>query len=191
MSRSKKSRKAGRLNPVKADKALETAEREARSRKQSGNKSGTRQLVARKVKDSAEAVDNKDPRIGSKKLIDLGVATKPVKEVKKSTKDNRPSVAAIKVVDDTPVWEAELLAIESDMELQQLADKVESGEDVSEEEAKHLETSLARYQFLIEKLNLATEDDSAENSEEEIVTDLDEDALWGRLDTTDFSEFKE
>lgn len=186
MSRSKKSRKPGRINPVKADKKEIVEPKEPRARKSKGNKAGTRQQVANLPREVVADTETRDPRIGSKKPIDLGVATKKVKPVQKKAKDTRPLVAPIKVVDDSELYEQELLAIENNSELQLLAERQDDGEVLTDEEQVLLTTSLARYQELINKLGLEDESESpAEN-----LTD-EEDELWSHLEKDDFSDFKE
>ncbi|KGJ88118.1 Der GTPase-activating protein YihI [Thalassotalea sp. ND16A] len=186
MSRSKKSRKPGRMKSESAPKKVVLEEKEPRARKTSGNKAGTRQQVAKDKAISSDNATAKDPRIGSKKPIDLGIVLTPVKKVKKQEPPAKASVAPIKVIDDSENLEQELLAIESNVELQQVAAKVDSGEEVSEQEAELLATSLERYQQLIEKLGL--ENDEASEAAEE--TDP-EDELWDKLDSSDLSDFKE
>ncbi|TRX54910.1 Der GTPase-activating protein YihI [Thalassomonas sp. M1454] len=183
MSRKKKSRKPGWINLPKADKTT-VEERTPRARKSTGNKAGTRQQVANKPRVVVENTQPKDPRIGSKKPIDLGIATKPVKKEKKQPKDSRPLVAPIKVADDTELFEQELLAIENNTELQLLAERQEDGEVLSAEEQAMLTASLERYQELISKLGLEDEEEIVQESD-------DEDELWSHLDKDDFSDFKE
>ena len=186
MSRSKKSRKPGRLNPVKADKKAIVEEKPSRVRKTSGNKAGTRQTIAFQKEEVAVDDKDRDPRIGSKTPIDLGVKSAPVKAVSKKVKDTRPAVAPITVIDDSELWEQELLAIESNEQLQSIASRSDDGEPVTEEEAELLASSLARYQQLITKLGL--EDDEEETDEDD--DDLSEDDLLNKLDGNDFSEFE-
>ncbi|OUS29513.1 hypothetical protein A9Q98_06225 [Thalassotalea sp. 42_200_T64] len=189
MSRSKKSRKPGRMKSASAPKKVVLEEKEPRARKTSGNKAGTRQQVA---KDNAISSDNaaaKDPRIGSKKPIDLGIVLTPVKKAKKQKQPAKTHVAPIQVIDDSEDLEQELLTIEGNVELQQIAAKVDSGEEVSEQEAELLATSLERYQQLIDTLGLEN-DEASEVSE--ATEEIDpEDELWDKLDSSDLSDFKE
>lgn len=186
MSRSKKSRKPGRLNPVKADKKAVVEPKPSRVRKTSGNKAGTRQTIANQKVEVVVDDKDRDPRIGSKTPIDLGVKTAPVKVARKKVKDTRPAVAPITVIDDSELWEQELLAIESNEQLQLIASRSDDGESVTEEEAELLATSLARYQQLIAKLGLEGDDEETEQVDE----DLSEEDMLNKLDDSDFSDFK-
>ncbi len=185
MARKKKSRKIGRLDPsiTSTPKKSELEEKQPRNRKQTGNKAGTRQEVAKPKKNQSQANSNKDPRLGSKKPIDLGIATKPVNKPKKEHSKG-PSVAPITVLDNTPSLEEELIAIEGNMELQLLAGRADSGEELTEQEAEFLQSQLDRYQQLIKELGL-------EQLEEESPELDEEDDLWSKLDDTDFSDYKD
>lgn len=189
MSRSKKSRKQGRLNPVKADKKAIFEEKPSRIRKQSGNKAGTRQQVANPKLDDQQDAEIRDPRIGSKKPIDLGIVNTLVKTEFKKKPLSQPSVAAIQVFDDTELLEQELLAIESNEELQALSERQDAGEELSTQETEFLATNLTRYQELVSKLDLSHgEDDGPADTD---LDDDSDDALWDKLDGSDFSDFKE
>lgn len=188
MSRNKKSRKIGRLTSIKSEKKAVTVEREQRQRKQKGNKAGSRQQVedSRLVLDSKHV--NKDPRLGSKKLIDLGSYAKSPEKVKQEEPNiHKPLVAPIKVAENTPTLEEELISIESDLEIQRLAEKAESDEELTVEEAVLLESTLSRYQELIALLGLQVEEGHESN---EFKIDS-EDELWSRLDDADLSDYKE
>lgn len=191
MSRSKKSRKPGRIKPSSAPKPIVAEEKEPRARKKTGNKSGTRQQEGRVLDNQQDSLQAKDPRIGSKKKIDLGIAITPKKSTKTRPSDNRPSVAPIQVAGNeetsTQALEQELLLIERDQEVQMIAMRVNSGEEVSEQDAAKLATSLERYQELLTLLGLDSEDES----DEEEPQDDSEDALWDKFNDTDFSDFKE
>ncbi|WP_068547759.1 GTPase-activating protein [Thalassotalea crassostreae] len=194
MSRTKKSRKPGRIKPSSAPASI-VGEREPRARKKSGNKAGTRQTVANVERNPKQETVDKDPRIGSKKPIDLGISLKPQVKKPKAKSEQSAPIAAIRVaeettqVDQTELLEQELLAIESNQELQILAAKVDAGEDVSEQEAELLATSLERYQQIIDQLDLAGSDETEQEAIENSASD-DEDDLLDKLDDLDLSEFK-
>ncbi|WNC72426.1 Der GTPase-activating protein YihI [Thalassotalea psychrophila] len=190
MSRTKKSRKPGRARSISEPNKNIIEEKEPRTRKTSGNKAGTRQQVAFVKTSQPDDVKDKDPRIGSKKPIDLGVASTPVKQTKPKTKAVQQPIAAIKdvEVDNTEIeaLEKELFAIEDNEELQILAARAEAGEELTEQEAQTLSASFDRYEELLAALGIETEDDDEEYEDED-----SEDKLWDKLDETDFSEFKE
>lgn len=196
MSRSKKSRKPGRIKPSTAPKPLAVEDKEPRARKKTGNKSGTRQQEARVLTNQDDSLQAKDPRIGSKKKIDLGIVITPKKSTKTRPDDHRPSVAPIQVVEksepDTVTLEKELLAIESDQEVQMIAIRVNSGEEVNEQDAEKLASNLERYQELITLLGLDSQDEEDEESNvNKDEAEDSEDALWDKFDDADFSDFKE
>ncbi|WOH36496.1 Der GTPase-activating protein YihI [Thalassotalea fonticola] len=190
MSRTKKSRKPGRMRTISEPKKTVIEEKEPRARKTSGNKAGTRQQVAFVKESPVDNVKDKDPRIGSKKPIDLGVAATPVKQAKPKAKVLQQPIAAIKdvEVDNTEIelLEKELFAIEDNEELQILAARAEAGEELTETEAQQLSDSFDRYEELLAALGIETEDDDEEYDDED-----SDDQLWDKLDESDFSEFKE
>lgn len=190
MSRSKKSRKPGRIKPSSAPKNIPIEDKEPRARKKSGNKAGTRQEVAKPVKAVSENEVAKDPRLGSKKPIDLGIKTKPTK---KATPKVTPKakIAAVRVVEvaevDREALLQELFEIEHNEELQDLAIKADMDESLTAEETDRLEKSFTRYTELMDILGIEDgDDDSADDLEDD-----EEEALWDKLDDGDFSEFKE
>ena len=192
MSRSKKSRKPGRIKPSSAPKNIAIEDKEPRARKKSGNKAGTRQEVAKQVKKTANTEHAKDPRIGSKKPIDLGVKTKATNKpvVKKAP---IAKVAAVRVVEsaeiDREALLQELFEIEHNEELQDLAIKADMDETLTAEESDRLEQSFTRYTELMDILGI---EESDEESDEDLEDDIDdEEALWDKFDDGDLSEFKE
>ncbi|WNC68529.1 Der GTPase-activating protein YihI [Thalassotalea nanhaiensis] len=193
MSRTKKSRKPGRAKTISEPRNKVIEEKEPRARKTSGNKAGTRQQVAFTKTTQTENVKDKDPRIGSKKPIDLGAPTTPVKQAKPKAKVVQQPIAPIKDVEvdttEIELLEKELFAIEDNEELQILAARAEAGEELTENEAQTLSDSFDRYEELLEALGIETEDDDEEYEDE--VSEDSEDKLWDKLDDTDFSEFKE
>ncbi len=163
-------------------------EKEKRIRKKTGNKPGSRQDAdMNQSTKHGSSSENKDPRLGSKKPIALGVTkSTPSKSHDKPASKEQP-IAPIRVVDNSEVLEQELLALENNEVLQLLAARDEAGEDLSPEEQSELQTSMARYQELLSLLGLEQEEDiSTEESSQ-----ISEDTLWDKLDDYDFSEYKE
>jgi ribosome assembly protein YihI (activator of Der GTPase) len=189
MSRSKKSRKPGsapRAQP-KLSKA-ELANVEKRLRKKTGNKPGNRQQEATLVKKTdQQSPKDKDPRIGSKKPIDLGgavtqVDNKPVKV----TKTKQSPIAAIRVVNTEPEhnFAQELADIEADERLQAILAKQDEELALTEKEVDYFNEMMERHQQLTEKL---AED---EQPEEELKSDgvQSEEDLWDKLDNSSLSD---
>ncbi|WP_371375248.1 Der GTPase-activating protein YihI [Thalassotalea aquiviva] len=188
MARSKKSRKEGALMKKLNLKRPEKIEKEARKRKSTGNKAGSRQQVVQSKTDQNQSSQSKDPRIGSKKPIDLGVQTIVEKPKNQSSKvqTKQSSVAKVYVQDNTEALEQELLAIENNMELHALSERSEAGEELTNDEKDYLESNLARYQQLLAQLNLEQDDD------EDTDTDVDsEDDMWDKLDSYNFDDYKD
>lgn len=190
MARTKKSRKPGGAPTAKPKLSkVELANVEKRVRKKTGNKPGNRQQEAQLDKGSDQnANQNKDPRIGSKKPIDLGGVVKPVKPVKpkpaqtKSNKDQGPIAALRPVNNDSADVELslaqELANIEADERLQAILGKQEDEVALTEEEVDYFNNMMDRHQQISAQL-----DDDEE--EETIKADVSsEDDLWDKLDNS-------
>jgi ribosome assembly protein YihI (activator of Der GTPase) len=195
MSRSKKSRKPGSAPTAKPKLSkAELANVEKRLRKKTGNKPGNRQQEAMLAnKTDQQSPKDKDPRIGSKKPIDLGgtvaqVDNKPVK----ITKAKQSPIAAIRVVNEEPVHDfaQELADIEADERLQTILEKQDEELSLTEQEVDYFNEMMERHQQLTEKL---AED---EQPEEELKSDGVQSAedLWDKLDNSslsgDFDKFE-
>lgn len=192
MSRTKKSRKPGSAPTAKPKLSkIELASIEKRQRKKTGKKPGNRQQEAKLVKKSDKATsENKDPRIGSKKPIQLGGSIEPTKNKPvKVEKTIQSPIAAIRVVDAEEINLAqELVNIETDERLQSILEKQEEGIILTEQEVDYYNELMERHQQLTEEL--------AENEEPEEpnsnTTDSAED-LWDKLDNSsiqdDFDKF--
>lgn len=192
MSRTKKSRKPGSAPTAKPKLSkIELASIEKRQRKKTGKKPGNRQQEAKLIKKSDKATsENKDPRIGSKKPIQLGGSIEPVKNKSiKVEKTIQSPIAAIRVVDaEENNLAQELVNIETDERLQSILEKEEEGIILTEQEVDYFNEMMERHQQLTEEL--------AENEEPEEpnsnTTDSAED-LWDKLDNSsiqdDFDKF--
>jgi len=183
MSRSKKSRKPGGAPTAKPKLSkVELAAVEKRVRKKSGKKPGNRQQEAQQIKDTDQVANqHKDPRIGSKKPIDLGGAAKPIKaKLSKKPKVNQDPIAAIRTVDREEIVIELTLAqalenIESDERLQTILTKQEDELALTEQEVDYFNDMMERHQQISEQLD----------SEEEPVNETSaksEDDLWDKLD---------
>jgi len=193
MSRTKKSRKqgVGSIGAVKDDKKKALVLVDRKPKKKSGKQAGNRQKEAfDSGKESHTKAEKKDPRIGSKKPIDLGVPTKtpeqPFKAKKKAKVDSSP-IAAIRVVEADTALEDELLAIEEDSRLQNILAQQEEDISLNNEDVDYFNEKMERHQQLRELLGL---DDREDESPENSGKTKSEDDLWDKFDNSDLSEFE-
>jgi len=194
MSRNKKSRKqgTGSIGAVKEDKKKALVPVDRKPKKKSGKQAGNRQKEAfDSGKESQMKADKKDPRIGSKKPIDLGVPTKapeqPFKAKKKAKIESSP-IAAIRVVETDTSLEDELFAIEEDSRLQSILAQQEEDISLKNEDVDYFNEKMERHQQLRELLGLDDEDD--DEPSESVEKSKSEDDLWNKFDNSDLSEFE-
>jgi len=216
MSRSKKSRKPGSAPTAKPKLSkVELANVEKRLRKKNGKKPGNRQQEGNQVKSTEQAsIQHKDPRIGSKKLIDLGglgdsaitqtdKVNKPkITSTAKINKTKQDSViAAIRVAkpksdlrqkvetniehDSIEDLDLELSNIENDERLQDILAKQESDVELTEQDVDYYNEMMERHQQLTEKLGLIDEDTEDETNQRKVNS---EDDLWDKLDGSSLSD---
>jgi len=143
----KKSRKVGLIGVRKTD-APRIKKEERLNKKTKGNKAGTRQQVAVEIEAKSKSA-KQDPRIGSKKPIDLK------RHLVNTTKKVEP-----KVKFKTP--KQELDAIEADNKLQLLLDKQES-KALTPSESDYVNTQLARHKVLCDLLGVSVDDEENED----------------------------
>jgi len=190
MSRSKKSRKPGSAPTAKPKLSkVELAAVEKRVRKKTGKKPGNRQQEAQPVKNLDHNIDqNKDPRIGSKKPIDLGGAAKPIKaKLSKTTKIKQDPIAAIRTVNNEVADKElnlaqELENIEADERLQTILAKQEDELALTEEEVDYFNEMMERHQ----KISTQLDEDEEESISE--TGAISEDDLWDKLDNSSLSD---
>ena len=189
MSRTKKSRKPGGAPTAKAKLSkVELSNIEKRVRKKTGNKPGNRQQEAQLDNNSVQNGNlNKDPRIGSKKAIDLGGSTKPaqnkpVEPKAKIIKPKQDPIAALRsVADDNTDVELslaqELANIEEDEQLQVILTKQEDGIDLTHEEVDYFNSMMERHEEISAELD---------DEEDEIINTSisSEEDLWDKLDNS-------
>jgi len=194
MSRSKKSRKQGNgpIGVVKDDKKKIAVPVDRKPKKKNGKESGNRQKEAFDAGKGAQTpTERKDPRIGSKKLIDLGGPAKkteqPFKAKNKAKVDNSP-IAAIRVVEADTSLEQELYAIEDDSRLQSIIAQEEEDSVLSNEDVDYFNEKMERHQQLRDLLGLDDEDD--DESPATSNNKNSEDDLWDKFDNSDLSEFE-
>lgn len=187
MTRKKKSRKPPQ-DPVK--KRLSKQEKQQlaelkdkKPKKQSGNKPGNRQQEATaKARKANTNAKNKDPRLGSKKPIDLGVPLPSKPSTKNAKADTLPGIAAIRVVDDAVSVESQISAIEQDSQLLEIIAKQEQDVALTEQEVNYYNNMMEQHETLSAQLD----DEQTEESE----APLDDDSMWDKLDNTDFSDYQ-
>ena len=190
MSRTKKSRKPisePTKKPKLSKKELESVEK--RVRKKKGKQAGNRQKEAKPLEQaSANNVANRDPRIGSKKPIDLGgVKVANTKPTKAKNVLHAAPIAAIRAIEPVESnFAAELEAIEDNPQLQAILAKQESGEDLSDQEVDLYNQQMTRYDELRDILGLDDEDDFDDEMDE---SSKSEDDLWDTLDKPKFDDF--
>jgi ribosome assembly protein YihI (activator of Der GTPase) len=190
MARTKKSRKPGSAPTAKPKLSkVELANVEKRVRKKTGKKPGNRQQEALESKSSDQnSNQKKDPRIGSKKPIDLGGAVKPVQVKKqKPIKSSQDPIAAIRTVNDVNEnvelsLAQELANIEADEQLQIILEKQEDEISLTQDEVNYFNSMMERHQALSAQIG----DD--EKEETKIVDISSEDDLWDKLDNSSLSD---
>lgn len=194
MSRVKKSRKPGvgkREVLSEADKKL-IQPKAKKPKKKVGKQPGNRQKEAFEKKQSTQSNNApKDPRLGSKKPIDLTPQV-DVKKVKtnKPKAEKVPPIAAIRIIEPsvtpTSELENELYAIEDDAQLQNILALQEENAELTEEQIDYFNEKMDRHQELRELLGWDDEDEEFDDEDRE----NNEDDLWDSLDKTDLSKYE-
>ncbi|MBN3255828.1 Der GTPase-activating protein YihI [Pectobacterium brasiliense] len=164
--------KAGK--PKVKRKTREELEREARERKKDkkhrGNASGSR--TQEKASNDQRSGQRKavDPRIGSKKPVQLGVLDSAVAKPKPKPK-SKPSEPVEKVVAAKPTMspEEELEMLENDARLDALLDRLDSGETLSAKDQSWVDETLDRIDILMEELGIELGDDDEEEPQEDML----------------------
>ena len=140
-------------------KTREELNLEARDRKTDkkhrGNAAGSRASGTDGASGSNKQKQQKDPRIGSKKPIALGVTDAPVAKQPKP-KSEKPMLSP----------QAELDMLESDERLDALLERLENDETLSAEDQKWVDAKLDRIDELMQQLGLSYDDDEEEEEEE-------------------------
>lgn len=195
MSRVKKSRKpgVGRRDVLsEKDKKLivPTAKK---PKKKVGKEAGNRQKEAFENKNQTQTNNApKDPRLGSKKLIDLTPKDAPKVIANKPKKEKSAPIAAIRMAEPealpTTALEDELYAIEDDPQLQTILALQEEDKELTEEQINYFNAKMDRHQELRELLGWNDEDED-EQDEAERSSD-NEDDLWDSLDKSDLSKYE-
>ena len=132
---------------------LEARERK-NDKKHRGNAAGSRATGSDGASGSNKQKQQKDPRIGSKNPIPLGVTEKVTKQHK--PKSEKPMLSP----------QAELDLLETDERLDALLERLEAGETLSAEDQSWVDAKLDRIDELMQKLGLSYDDDEEEEEEE-------------------------
>lgn len=190
MSRTKKSRKPGGAPTAKPKLSkVELANVEKRVRKKTGKKPGNRQQEAQPVKNSDQHNNqHKDPRIGSKKPIELGGTPKTAQpKSSKAIKAKQDPIAAIRTVsnhnEEAELSLAQQLAnIEADEKLQVILEKQEDEVALTQEEVEYFNTMMDRHQQISDQLDDQDEEETIKSSASS------EDDLWDKLDNSSIAD---
>lgn len=145
--------------PAKARrKTREEINQEARDRKRQkkhrGHAAGSRASGSEGASGGGNQNMQKDPRIGSKTPIPLGVTEKVTKQHK--PKSEKPMLSP----------QAELDLLETDERLDALLERLEAGETLSAEDQSWVDAKLDRIDELMQKLGLSYDDEEEEEEEE-------------------------
>lgn len=145
--------------PAKAcRKTREEINQEARDRKRQkkhrGHAAGSRASGSEGASGGGNQNKQKDPRIGSKTPIPLGVTEKVTKQHK--PKSEKPMLSP----------QAELDLLETDERLDALLERLEAGETLSAEDQSWVDAKLDRIDELMQKLGLSYDDEEEEEEEE-------------------------
>lgn len=186
MTRKKKTRNPGSIHikPNQDEKRKPSEASDKRVKKKHGKKPGNRQQEAmKKAKCGTSSTSQKDPRIGNKTPISLAKPNETKKQVNNPLPKAAP-MAAVHVIDNQKAYEDELYAIEAEQQLQDILLKQEQDIALTEEEINYFNEKMDRHNQLREKLGW----DDDEEDEEPTSGELDEDALWDKLDNNSFSD---
>ncbi len=157
---------AGAKRPAKARrKTREELNIEARDRKREkkhrGHAAGSRANGGDASGSSAKNKQQKDPRIGSKTPVPLGVTDAPVTKQHKP-KSEKPMLSP----------QAELDMLENDERLDALLERLEEGEALTAEEQAWVDSKLDRIDELMQKLGLSYDDEEEDEEEDEKQEDM-------------------
>nr|WP_318384423.1 Der GTPase-activating protein YihI [uncultured Enterobacter sp.] len=147
-------------------KTREEINQEARDRKRQkkhrGNTAGSRATGSDNASGSRGQGKQKDPRIGSKTPVPLGVsASAPVTRQHKP-KSEKPMLSP----------QAELDLLESDERLDALLERLEEGDALSTEDQAWVDAKLDRIDALMQQLGLSYDDDEDDDEEEDKKEDM-------------------
>ncbi|MCA6928851.1 Der GTPase-activating protein YihI [Pectobacterium versatile] len=153
-------------------KTREELEREARERKKDkkhrGHASGSRTQEKASADQRSGQRKVADPRIGSKKPVQLGVLDSDIAKPKPKPKPSEP-VEKVVAAKPTMSPEEELEMLENDTRLDALLDRLDSGETLSAKEQSWVDETLDRIDILMEELGIELGDDDEEEQQEDML----------------------
>ena len=181
MTRQKKSRKIGQIGTRKQDVSPSETTTPRRKKAPKGQKSGSRNsLIDEKALGNTPQGEKskKDPKLGSKKKIELVKSESVPKPEKKEIQHSaeKPKVQLQKVQKEQMTPQQELAALESDQRLIELAERVENGDLLTGKDAKYFNQKMARHEALMDELGL-DEDRSDEDPLDQLGSDQWDDLL--------------
>jgi ribosome assembly protein YihI (activator of Der GTPase) len=140
-------------------KTREELDLEARDRKRQkkhrGHVSGSRASGSGASSAGGQKGQSNDPRIGSKKPVQLGAIAAPTTTRPQKPKSEKPMLSP----------QAELDMLETDERLDALLERLEEGETLSAEEQSWVDAKLDRIDALMQQLGLSYDDDEEEEEE--------------------------
>ncbi len=187
MTRIKKSRKSG-VNPKSAPRDKNSnleLNNNKKPKKLKGKQAGNKQKEALQSAEQNPNTVAKDPRLGNKTPIALGVPSTNTVKKKKS----QSPIAQIKTVAPHPNNDltVELDAIEEDQKLQLILSKQETEQPLTEQDVEYFNSKMQRHQEICDILGISDEEDDETPVNK---TNTSEDDLWDKLDTNDLSKFE-
>lgn len=169
MPRKKKSRKVGQIGtPSVPKEARKPKEPSGRVRKRKGNTAGSRHSASQQAT-IAQRKQQLDPRVGSKKPIQLVV-------------EEKPKTSAPKKRYHSPAQELE--AIENDLRLSRLLDKLDKNAKLTVDDQRYVDEKTARHKTLCKMLGIQQEEEVIDKGSEDID-------LFDKFDAIDIDEFKD
>lgn len=169
MAAKKKSRKVGLIGVRKDPDHKPGSHRNSdpRPKKRKGKPAGSRHNVDENKSGVSQKQGPKDPRLGSKKPIQLVKAP-----------EESPNTVPQKRKYATPAQE--LAALEADQRLASLLDKLDEDKTLTKEQQAYVDEKMARHRILCDLLGIIEEED-----EEDVDDPLDD------LDAINISDFKD
>ena len=152
MSRKKKSRKTGLIG-VRKSPDFKRVEKEKRIKKALGKPAGSRNSQPVIDKQSSKIKSNNDPRLGSKKPVDLFEKQTVTESLKVKTRFFTP--------------EQELNHIENDDKLSELIAKLDAGQTLDNASQHYVDQKLKRHQQLCDMLGIKDVDNTEQDSEDD------------------------
>lgn len=172
MAHSKKSRKVGQIGIPKSKErgGRKPSTAPKRTKPTKGKPAGSRHSVAQETSQHVNKV-RKDPKIGSKKPIELRPTPKPDVKVK-IRKFATPA--------------AELEALEADERLHTLLERIDNNETLTADEQEFVTSTMARHAVLCDLLGIKDEEEPSPESDKKAV----EDDPLAALDAININDFR-